>query len=162
MLTMGYAIKNRGHWATFHPGSHFCYRFFTTQNLYQMARDGRSWKPVDIWDDESGRRFYPFNNFEDGAALGRRARNVRGFWFQRFIFAFVANNGFEGSCDSELFCWSFVYENELKSILISSDVRLFEHNIEGQRKMAFWTSDSDGESIKKEDINPKFYWKGKT
>jgi hypothetical protein len=50
-------------------------------------------KPVDIRDDGSGRRFNPFNDFKDGAALRRRARNIRGFWLQLFVFTFVSKCG---------------------------------------------------------------------
>ena len=156
VLTMRFTVKNLMHKDTFDPSNDFCYRVFTRQNLLQVGRNISFWKPADIWDDGSGRRFYPFNDFEDRAALRHRAKNVsmRGFWLQRFVFVFVSNNGFEDSCDNELFLQLCVYKKELKSILISSDVRFFKPNIEGQRKIkivdvAFRTAGySDRESNK--------------
>ena len=123
----------------------------------------RLWKHADIRDDGSGGRFNPFNYFENRAALWRRARNVRGFWLQLFVFTFVTNNGFKGSCDNELFLRFGVFEKKLQSIFISSDKRLFKPNDEGQRKVTSWTvGNPERESSKKKDINPKFYWKKET
>jgi hypothetical protein len=111
--------------------------------------------------DEPGQ--YPCNDFEDGATLRHRAKNiiVRGFWLQRFMFVFVSNNGLEQSCDNESFPQSSVYKKKFKTILISSDIRLFKSNIEGQRKRVValrTTCYSDRESNKKKDTNPKCYW----
>ena len=107
------------------------------------------WEPADIRDDRSGRRFYPFHDFHDGAAFRDRARSVRGFWLQRLVFAFVANNGFQRSCDNKLFLRFCVFKKKLHSILISPDVRLLEPNIDSQRKLAFPTASySDKESNK--------------
>jgi hypothetical protein len=148
---MRFTVENLRYKGTFDPVSHFCYRVFARQNLLQGFRNRRFGKPANIWDDESGKRFYPFNNFEDGAALRIRARNVtvRDFWLQKFVFVFVSHNGVERSCDYELFLQFCVFKKKLQSILISSDIRLFKPNIEGQRKMSFRTASySDRESTK--------------
>ena len=110
----------------------------------------RLWKHADIRDDGSGGRFNPFNYFENRAALWRRARNVRNFWLQVFVFTFVTNNGFKGSCDNELFLRFGVFEKKLQSIFISSNKRLFKPNDEGQRKVTSWTvGNPERESSKK-------------
>ena len=103
-------------------------------------------KAHDIRDDGSCRRFYPFNDFENGAAFRHRAKNVRmSFWaLQPFVFVFVTNNYCERSCNNEFFPRSRVYKKKLKTILIPSDIRLFKPNTEGQRKIievAFRTAD---------------------
>jgi hypothetical protein len=102
---MIFTVENLRYKGTFDPVSHSCYRVFTIQNLVQVGRNICFWKPVDIPDDGSGRRFYSFNDFEDGAALRHRAKRVsmRGFGLQRFVFSFVPNNSLECSCDNEPF-----------------------------------------------------------
>jgi hypothetical protein len=157
VLSMKFTVENMRQKDTFEPENHSCYRvFFVRQNLIQAGRNIRFKKAHDIRDDRSGRRFYPFNDFEDGATLRHRAKSVRmrGFWLQRFMFVFVSNNGFELSSDNEPFPQLCVFKKKLKTILISSDIRLFKPNIEGQRKIvdvAFRTagySDRGSESNK--------------
>lgn len=147
---MSCTVENSRNKDVFDAGSHFCSWFFTSKNLLQGNRDFRLGKLADIRDDESGGRFNPFHDFEDGAALGRyRARNVGSFWFQRLVFAFVSNNRFERSCDDEFSLQFRVFEKKLQSILISSDIRFFKPNADSQRKMAFWTTgDLDREASK--------------
>ena len=138
MLTIRFTVENVRHEDTLDPGSQFCHRAFTRQNHFlQASRNLRFGKPADIGDDGSGRRFYPFNDFEDRAALRHRARDEGSFWLQRHMFAFVPNNGFERSCDDEPFFQLLIFKKELKSILIPTDVslRLFKSNIEGRRKI---------------------------
>ena len=135
LLTMRFTIENLRHKDIFKPENHSCYRIITKQNLLQVGRNISFWQSANIPDDGSGRRFYPLNDFKDGAALRHRAKNIRmrGFRLQRFVFIFVSDNGFELSCDNEPFARSSVYKKKLKTILISSDIRLFKPNIEGQR-----------------------------
>lgn len=149
VLTMRFTVENLRHKDTFEPEIHFCYRVFTRQGLLQAMWNTSFGKPADIRDDGSGRGFYPWNDFENGAALRRRAKNVRmrGFWLQRFVFLFISNDGFKLSSDNEPFPQSCVFKKKLKTILISSDIRLFKPNIEGQRKIidvAVWTADYSG------------------
>ena len=154
VLTMRFTVENLRHKVTFEPENHFCYRVFTRQNLLQVGRNVSFGKPDDIRDDGSGRRFYTWYNFENGVALRHRAKNVRmrGFWLQLFVFLFVSNDGFELSSDNKPFPQSCVFKKKLKTILISSDIRLFKSNTEGRRKIvgvAVPTADySDRESNK--------------
>ena len=108
----------------------------------------RSGKPPDIRDDGSGRRFDPLNDLEDRAAFTRhRARNIRGFWLQSLVLAFVSNDGLERSCNDKLFLRFCAFKKKLQSILMSSHIRLFKPNVEGQRKMAAGYSDRESRKI---------------
>ena len=96
-----------------------------------MGRNTRVGKPVtNIGNDGSGRGFYPFDYFEDGVVLRYRARKEGSFGLQSLMFGFVSDNRFERSCDKELFLRLCAFKKQLKPILISTDVRLFELNIE--------------------------------
>ena len=154
VLTMRFTVESLRHKVTFEPENQFCYRVFARQNLLQVGRNVSFGKPDDIRDDGSGRRFYTWYNFENGVALRHPAKNVRmrGFWLQLFVFLFVSNDGFELSSDNKPFPQSCVFKKKLKTILISSDIRLFKSNTEGRRKIvgvAVPTADySDRESNK--------------
>ena len=137
VLTMRFTVENLRHKVTFEPENHFCYRVFTRQNLPQVGRNVSFGKLDDIQDDWSGKRFYTWYNFENRVALRHRVKNVRmrGFWLQLFMFLFVSNDGFEVLSDNEPFPQSCVFKKKLKTILISSDIRLFKSNPEGWRKI---------------------------
>ena len=74
------------------------------------------------------------------------------------MFAFVSNNRFERSRDNEPFLQLCVFKKKLKTILISSDIRLLELNDEGQRMkivyVAFWTDYADRETRNKVSNRP--------